>query len=122
MSLRLPWVSPEVVDQVLLVGEAAGINEACGVITPDSMVVELPNTSPSPHNSFVIASGDLVSAIEAYVERTGVDPSSLTRAHFIIWHTHPGGVIGPSKGDLRERLEGFQYVVITLPGGEATQF
>lgn len=122
MSLQPPWVSPEIVDQVLRYGRAGAPHETCGVITPDSMVIELPNTSPSPTDAFVITSEDLVNALEAYVIRSGVNPEGLTREHFIIWHTHPGGIVGPSAGDLREKLPGFQYLVVTLPNGEATRF
>jgi proteasome lid subunit RPN8/RPN11 len=122
MTLHKPWVSPEIVDQVLEFGRAEEPNEACGVITPDSMVTLLPNSSPSPKNSFVIATKDLVNAINEYAERSKVDVSALTREHFILWHTHPGGVVGPSAGDLRERLGGFQYLVVSLPWGEAVQF
>lgn len=122
MTPPIPWVSPEIVDQVLRFGRAEAPLEACGVVTPDSRVRQLPNSSPSPHSAFEITSEDLVNAIETYVETSGVNPADLIREHFIIWHTHPGGVIGPSAGDMRERLPGFQYVVVTLPNGEAVQF
>lgn len=122
MTLQKPWVSPEIVDQVFEYGRAEEPNEACGVITPDSMVTLLPNSSPSPKNSFVIATKDLVNAMNEYLERSEVHPTILTREHFIIWHTHPGGVVGPGPGDLRERLPGFQYLVVSLPNGEAVQF
>lgn len=117
-----PWISPEVVDQVILFGRAEEPNETCGIVTPDSEVVELPNSSTSPTDSFVIAEKDLVNAIEAYVERTGVNPEELTREHFIIWHTHPAGVVGPSAPDLKHRIEGFQYFVVSFPNGEAVRF
>lgn len=122
MPLPLPWVSPEIVDQILLVGKAEDPCEACGVITPDSMVVQLTNSSSSPHTSYVLSSEDLVNALDAFVGRTGIPWTDLTQEHFIIWHTHPGGNIGPSRGDLRDRIEGFQYVVISLPHGEAVRF
>lgn len=121
-SIRVPWVSPEVVEQILRIGKDREPRESCGVVLPDSRVVELRNSSSTPSNSFVITSEDLLDAINDYVDRSGVDPSELTRGHFIIWHTHPAGVVGPSAGDLRERLPGFLYVVITLPHGEAVQF
>ena len=120
--LPLPWVSPEVVDQILLAGRAENPNETCGVITPDSMMVRLPNRSSSPTTSFVIATEDLVNALEAYVARAGVNPEELTREHFIIWHTHPSGAIGPSRRDMEEKLPGFQYLVVSLPNGEAVRF
>lgn len=122
MSLRRPWVSPEVVEQILLAVEGEGSIETCGVVTPDAQVVKLPNSSPSPTAAFEISSEDLLNALSAYVDRVGVDPQELRREHFIIWHTHPSGLIGPSRGDLAHRLEGFQYVVISLPNGEAVQF
>lgn len=122
MNLASAWISPKIVDQVLEEGRAEGLNEACGVIFPDSMVVKLPNLSPSPHNSFEIAPEDLVNAIEAYVERSGVNPESLSRGHFIIWHTHPSGGVGPSTRDMKSRTEGFINLVVTLPNGEAAQF
>jgi proteasome lid subunit RPN8/RPN11 len=115
-------ITDEIVDQVLQFGLAAEPEEACGVLTPDSWVVRLPNVSPRPLNSFWIDSEDLVNAITEYARRVGLPPSELRREHFIVWHTHPGGVVGPSKGDLRAKLEGFQYLVITLPNGEATIF
>jgi proteasome lid subunit RPN8/RPN11 len=42
--------------------------------------------------------------------------------HFIVWHTHPSGNIGPSKGDMDSKIQGFQYLVVTMPSGEATLF
>lgn len=122
MSFPTPWVSPEIVDQVLQLGRAEEPNEACGVVTPDSRVVLLPNNSSSPTNSFVIATKDLVNAMNNYLARSEVHPTVLTREHFIIWHTHPGGVVGPGPGDIRERIPGFQYLVVSLPHGEAVQF
>lgn len=115
-------ITDEVVDQVLRLGTAAGPVEACGVLTPDSTVVQLPNVSPKPQDSFWIDSGDLVNALLDFCSRSGLPPSDLTREMFIIWHTHPGGVVGPSRGDLHNKIEGFQYLVVALPNGEATIF
>lgn len=109
-------------DQIIRHGRAEDPNEACGIVTPDSRVTRLPNRSLSPTDSYEIAPDDLVHEIQMYCLRKGVEPSQLTPAHFVIWHTHPGGVVGPSKGDFTHRLPDFQYVVITLPGGEATRF
>lgn len=122
MSLAKPWVSPEVVDQVLEIGLAEEPDEACGLVFPDLRVMRLKNRSSNPLSSYVIDSEDLVNAIEAWVEETGVDPEQLTRGHFIVWHTHPGGVVGPGPGDLASKVEGFQYVVITLPDGQPVIF
>lgn len=122
-SLNKAWPSPEIVDQILSLGMEALPAEACGIITPDLQVVELPNCHPtSKEDAFVIDAEDLVDAIAAYIERSGVDPNSLSREHFMVWHTHPSGHVGPSKGDMEHRIEGFQYLVVTLPDGPATVF
>jgi proteasome lid subunit RPN8/RPN11 len=31
-----------------------------------------------------------------------------------LWHTHPGGNIGPSPGDMQKRLEGVAYLVVAI--------
>lgn len=118
-----PWASPEVVDQILELGRAESPVEACGIVTPDLRVVRLPNRhETSTRDSFVISSEDLINAIEEYVDRAKVDPAALDRSHFMVWHTHPGGQVGPSKGDLEHRVPGFQNLVVTLPDGLATVF
>ena len=123
MRLQKPWASPEVVDQILELGRAKSPVEACGIVTPDLRVVSLPNRhETSTRDSFVISSEDLINVVEEYVERSGVDPMLLDRSHFMVWHTHPGGLVGPSQGDMQNRVEGFQHLVVTLPDGPATIF
>jgi len=122
-SISPALITDEVVDQVLRLGEAAQPIEACGVLTPDSAVVQLPNVSPKPQDSFWIDSEDLVNALLEYAVKADIDDLSLLRRDwFTIWHTHPGGVVGPSRGDIRNKIEGFQYLVVTLPDGPATLF
>ena len=120
---RLPWASPEVVDQIVEIGKAESPREACGVISPDLRVVQLRNAHPtSPNDSYLIEIDDLVDSMVDYIHRSGVDPQLLTRSHFMVWHTHPSGNVGPSQGDIDHRIEGFQYLVVSLPGGQATVF
>lgn len=121
-TILKPWVSPEIIDQVLSIGLREVPNEACGIITPDSVVVQLPNSSTSPTTSYIIAGEDLVSALNEYIARVDVHPADISTDAIIVWHTHPSGNIGPSKGDMDTKVPGFRYVVITLPGGEASQF
>lgn len=109
-------------EQILLIGKTRDPYEACGIVTPDSQVVELDNHAVSPCSSYELLSDELVGAMDEFVNRTKTPWSDLTQEHFIIWHTHPGGNIGPSRADLKHRLEGFQYVVVSLPNGEAVRF
>lgn len=121
-TIPKPWASPEIVDRVLRYGHAEEPNEACGIVTPDSVVVKLPNSSQSPTDSYVISTQDLVDALHEYMARSGAEPHDLPMDHFIVWHTHPGGVVGPSGPDMKTKVSGFQYMVVTLPNGEATLF
>ena len=123
MPSQKTWASPENVDQILGIGREALPSEACGIITPDLRVVQLPNSHPtSKEDAFVIEAEDLVDAIHDYIVRSGADPENLSRDQFIVWHTHPAGSVGPSRGDIEQKIEGFQYLVVTLPDGPATLF
>lgn len=123
MPLPKPWLSPDIVDRILVVGgEQASVGEACGILTPDQEITVLPNRSTDPGSSYVIGNEDLIEAIADYIERSGVDPEEVTREHVLIWHTHPSGNIGPSRGDMQSRVDGFMYGVVTLPNGPATLF
>lgn len=121
MSLRKAWLSPEVLDQIRLVA-GSEVDEVCGIVTPNGQVMRLPNSSPTPSTAYEIRSADLVEAVAEYVEGVGGDMDGLDRSSFIIWHTHPSGFVGPSRGDMQNRLEGFQYAVVALPGGEVVKF
>jgi len=122
MSRQLLWVSPELVDQILLVAESEELVETCGVVTPDSQVMRLPNVSSSPANSYEIRSEDLVNALVDYCRRANVELRDIDCQDVIIWHTHPNGLIGPSRRDMQYKVNGFRYVVITLPTREVIQF
>lgn len=117
-----PWLSPEALDQIVKIGKEAAPREACGILSPDLHVTALPNRSERPTSSYLVSSDDLVEAIETYLDRSGVNPEALSRGHFIVWHTHPGGLIGPSRGDLDTKVPGFIYYVIAIPSGYATKF
>lgn len=117
-----PWFSPEVIDQILSIGLECAPEEACGVVLPDLRVVRLPNRSLSRETSYEVNAQDLVDTIERYVEEAKIDPERLVRGHFLIWHTHPSGNVGPSHGDMLNRLDGFMYGVVALPSGQATLF
>lgn len=51
---------------------------------------------------------------------------SMTQAEFydqvMVWHSHPGGTIGPSKMDLETMKIGVHYVVVTVPSGEVVRY
>jgi proteasome lid subunit RPN8/RPN11 len=98
--------------------------EACGLLLdiprkkPDgtvSAIVELPNRSIDGPGTYRIEPSDIQLALENLEEVEDV----------AVWHTHPSGFIGPSKGDMENRPElGIYMVVVALTdkGPVATWF
>jgi proteasome lid subunit RPN8/RPN11 len=123
VGLLKPWPSPEVVEEILQIGLVHAPLEVCGIICPDMKVVQLQNTTLlDPTNHYEVSADEVVEVIADYIVANDIVEHQLSREYFILWHTHPSGFIGPSKGDLDYKLEHFQYLVVTLPGGEAALF
>lgn len=114
--IQAALVTPEIVDQVLQIGRVEGPLEACGIITPDGKVVHLPNVSPDPLHHYQLEEEGLVNALYEFAERMIEPVSELKRDQFIVWHTHPSGMVGPSRADMRAKIDGFRYLVVTLDG------
>jgi proteasome lid subunit RPN8/RPN11 len=96
-------------------------NEACGVLLPEpgdtsrrvgigARVIELPNRSMSPGDSYELQGSDIVIELEEWLQTAG-RPAVNSLA---IWHTHPGGGIGPSLGDLAHKLDDLSYLVVSI--------
>lgn len=76
-------------------------NEACGLLLEIpyrdghgrmTNILELPNRSLHPADSYMMAEADLRLTMED-------KPDQLVAA----WHTHPGGLVGPSAKDMKCR-------------------
>ena len=78
--------------------------EAVGLILDGIRVVELPNKSPTPKNSFEVHKSDIIKVLEKEEDLPEI----------IFWHSHPSGVIGPSKTDMRQKNNFMEYLVITI--------
>jgi len=120
--IQAALVTPEIVDQVLRHGLDESPLEACGIITPDGRVERVPNVSPEPHRHYQLEEEGLVNVLYGCAERLVEPLSELRRQHFIVWHTHPNGEVGPSKVDMRRKVEGFRYLVVAVPSGVASLF
>ena len=90
--------------------------EVCGIVRlrpRGYQVLQLRNDAADPTVSYRLLPstlGDVLPNEQAfYCETT-------------IWHTHPGGHIGPSSGDLDNLVPGAHYFVMTLPSGEVKHF
>lgn len=111
----------DIVPRILEFGWSRLPREACGIIVPDlsktldEWVVELDNRSSDPLNSYEI---DPVTLATLLADAEG--PQAWSEV--LIWHTHPSGHVGPSKRDMESRNPALKYLVVSLPGGEATLF
>jgi proteasome lid subunit RPN8/RPN11 len=81
-------------------------------VPADSWVHELTNRAENPYDSYSIDPQTIKDLV--------ADPEEWSSV--LVWHTHPGGHVGPSQGDMRARIAGLRYLVVSLPRGEATLF
>jgi proteasome lid subunit RPN8/RPN11 len=114
----IPFAIDVVIPRIIEIGMQRIPNEACGLvipnfdIPPDQWVHELTNRSPDPTNSYDLDPRTVASLIE----------DREVWGDILVWHTHPSGHIGPSRRDWEHRITGVKYLVVALPGGEATLF
>lgn len=114
-------LSPRLTREIVRIGLDRAPNEACGILLPppgdifrfrshNRQVIELPNRSLSPRDSYEIRGTDIVQELEEWFDK--VEPSD--DPGLVIWHTHPSGSIGPSRGDLDNKLGTFTYLVVSI--------
>jgi proteasome lid subunit RPN8/RPN11 len=107
-----------IVPQIMEIGLRRAPNEACGIVVPDldvpaaDWVHELQNRSSDPLTSYEIDTATIKQLVD--------DPDAW--ADVLVWHTHPKGGVGPSKGDMESKVQGLRYLVVALPRGEAVLF
>lgn len=105
-SMVIPELDERRLNEIARIGRLRLPNEACGLLltTPHRgrWVVELPNRSLTPQDSFQFYGSDAKLELEGY--DGGV----------IVWHTHPGGGVGPSRDDMKTRHPEFWYLVVAL--------
>lgn len=89
----------------------AAPSEAVGLLTLDDRVISLPNHSESPETSFELARSDLINALRMHE----LEPDGL-----VLWHSHPGGGVGPSRTDMQNRLPFMAHLVVTIGSEEIT--
>jgi len=109
------------VNQITRLGIDRSPNEAGGVIIPhegppSDWLVELANISLEPTDTCLF---DMSRFQEDNYDRLCQveDPGSVW-----LWHTHPGGNVGPSGMDLDHRIPGVRYLVVAIPSGLATRY
>lgn len=105
----------KMVNAIAHIGRQRLPNEACGLLLPTEIngvqVIELPNRSKTPHDSFEMRGQDMIIALEQAFK--GDFPEDLIPG-LTAWHTHPHGNVGPSKFDLQNKPANMKSLVVTL--------
>lgn len=104
-----------IVDEIARIGELRKPSEACGLLLPHPVngrqVIEVPNRAKMPHDSFEMTGSDLTMALQAVIGPC--IPDDLI-PKLTAWHTHPGGNVGPSVADMRNKPERLKSLVVTI--------
>jgi len=107
-------LSETIVDDIYSIGLMRYPIEACGMLLPEplngSQVIELPNRSLDGQSAYVIWPDDVEVALGEWAH--SVD--RIARESVSVWHTHPSGLIGPSRLDMRRRIKGVSYLVVAM--------
>lgn len=120
-------IQPSDIDQIVQWGIAAGGVEICGILLTrfdgGPRLKNIPNGSDEPSDMTFMTIDDIMEALLELVGDPDSYPGDLTR-ELVVWHTHPGGMVGPSRLDMeyRRKLGSTRCLVVTIPSGKAVQF
>jgi proteasome lid subunit RPN8/RPN11 len=93
----------------------AGLKEAVGLLYRPpgevEIVLALDNLSDEPETSYTVSTASVKSALQLLV---GDDWTEVEEADFVVWHSHPSGLKGPSLRDMRTKLPGLRYAVVVV--------
>ena len=108
--MKTQVLEESIVREIARVGRARVPNEACGILLPTphkgKRVWEMPNRSKYPHDSFEMHGADMAISIAEW---------DGDYEDIVIWHTHPGGNVGPSQYDIVNRVEKLANLVVSVP-------
>lgn len=102
-------------EKILSLGIEAAPEEVCGILVNETegvRVVQLRNRAEDPTREYRIDPETL----------RGLSLKPDRWRHVAIWHTHPGGHVGPSTRDLETKIPSVRYMVVTVPSGEVRWF
>jgi len=105
-------------------GQETAPNEACGLWIPatniqgthDLWLVD--NIAEDPLKSYKM---DMVD-VSQLMERHNITGPGEFYEQVIVWHTHPSGMVGPSKGDIDASMFNVKYMVMTIPSQEVVKY
>lgn len=109
-------------DQIFDWGMSMAPNEVCGIWRVQKFLqlqtlFFMENVSDDPTMSYRIDTEDL----GKFVENFRLGQQSFYE-ECTVWHTHPSGLIGPSKGDMDTAKPRIKYYVMTIPTREVVKY
>ena len=81
----------------------------------DQWVWEMPNRSKTPRTATKLLLEDVRIQFSDWLE----DADAYDVNGMVIWHTHPGGHVGPSSEDMKLAVPGLMFLVVALKDNEA---
>lgn len=73
----------------------------------------LANISDDPEHSYAVNVSEMIAKFEAATGRDILQAMD-DGVTFTLWHSHPSGLVGPSRGDVRLKQEALTYMVVTV--------
>lgn len=118
--MTLTYVTDEVVEQIAAIGAQRAPREACGLLLPPcydhdppcKQVIELRNAHEEGVGCYRVATADIAEVLGDFFTRH--QWSTEVNDAYFLWHTHPNGTEGPSSGDMRYRIPGVRYLVVSF--------
>lgn len=83
------------------------VEEQVGLIDPLGNILRLTNLHEEPRSNFEVSKSDISRALSSLPD--GVEAMDCT-----LWHTHPGGGVGPSRSDLRNKTPFNYHLVVSV--------
>lgn len=122
-------VTGDDIRDIFAYGVARYPEEACGLLITaphffgTKRLREVRNSAEEPNANVVMTREDIEETLNSMIGDRSLYSGNLSR-ELVVWHTHPGGVVGPSRLDMefKRSLGNTRCLVVTLPTGEAVQF
>ena len=106
--MDLPLIEGRIKRSLLEIIRKRAPHEAVGIIYND-LVYELRNDSDYPLDSFAVERNELRRLIESLMV-----PLPEVNESVFLWHSHPGGGVGPSRFDMQHKTPLHNHLVIAL--------
>jgi len=102
-------LDPGMISRLGDIGDKRAPHEAAGFILGDH-IIELHNISETPLNRFEFTVEEVAMALL----KAELLPSDKDWEDAVFWHTHPGGLVGPSEIDRENRVGPITHLVVSL--------